>query len=100
MPFVGFIPALAIGLVDQSPNLGPMIALYTIANLFDLAFVFPLLVSKIVNLHPMLVVVSVIVGSQVGGVMGMVVSIPMAAFLKILFREIYNELYCKGEYRF
>lgn len=94
-PFLGFIPALIIGLVDQNPNttLGAMTILYLVANIIDLALVFPILVSKIVNLHPMVVVVSVILGSQFGGVVGMIVSIPLAAFIKLLFQEIYNEIY-------
>ena len=94
-PFIGYAPALIIGLVDQNPNttLGAMTALYLIANIIDLALVFPVLVSKIVNLHPVVVVVSVIVGSQFGGVVGMIISIPMAAFIKLLFQEIYLDLY-------
>ncbi len=97
-PFLGFLPALIIGLVDQNPNttLGAMTLLYLIANIIDLALVFPLLVSKIVNLHPIVVVVSVIVGSQFGGVIGMIISIPLAAFFKLLFQEIYSELYGKA----
>lgn len=96
-PIVGFIPALIVGLVDQNPNttLGAMVILYVVANIIDLAFVFPLLVSKIVNLHPILVVVSVILGSQFGGIVGMIISIPMAAFLKLLFEEVHSELYSK-----
>jgi putative permease len=38
-------------------------------------------------------VVSVILGSQFAGIVGMIVSIPLAAFLKLLFQEIYRELY-------
>ncbi|MBD66836.1 MAG: hypothetical protein CME62_16655 [Halobacteriovoraceae bacterium] len=94
-PIVGFLPALVVGLVDQNPNttIGAMVILYLVANIIDLALVFPVLVSKIVNLHPMIVVASVIVGSQFGGVVGMLVSIPLAAFIKLLFKEVYSELY-------
>lgn len=94
-PIVGFLPALIIGFVDQNPNttIGAMVLLYVIANVIDLAFVFPILVSKIVNLHPMIVVVSVILGSQFAGVVGMIISIPLAAFFKLLFIELYKELY-------
>jgi putative permease len=45
--------------------------------------------SKVVNLHPVAVVLSVIVGSHYGGIIGMVVSIPLAAFFKILIQELY-----------
>jgi putative permease len=93
-PILGFVPALVVGLVDNNTtSLGAMVVLYLIANIVDLAFVFPLLVSKIVNLHPVLVVISVIVGSQFAGVLGMVISIPMAALFKLIFLEIYKELY-------
>lgn len=90
-PLLGFAPALIIGLVDNNPDLtmGAMTLLYLIANIIDLAFVFPLLVSKVVNLHPVAVVLSVIVGSHYAGIIGMVVSIPLAAFIKILANELY-----------
>lgn len=94
-PIVGFVPALVIGLVDQSlAGVFPsMIFLYLIANIIDLAFVFPILVSKIVNLHPVIVVASVLIGSQFAGVAGMIISIPLAAFLQMLVQEIYYEIY-------
>ncbi len=69
-----------------------MVIIYTIANLIDMILVFPLLVSKIVNLHPIVVVVSIIIGSQLGGIVGMIVIIPFIAFFKILFIEIYKDL--------
>ena len=67
--------------------------MFLIVNAFDLALVFPILVSKIVNLHPIVVVVSVILGSQMMGVVGMVISIPLAAAIKLLLTEIYKYLY-------
>lgn len=94
-PIIGFLPALIVGLVDQNPDttLGAMVILYLVANIVDLALVFPLLVSKIVNLHPMMVIASVIIGSQFAGVIGMIISIPIAAFIKLLFIEVYRDLY-------
>ena len=64
-----------------------------IANAIDIALIFPILVSKIVDLHPMLVILSVILGSQLMGVAGMVVSIPIAASIKLIIEEIYLEFY-------
>jgi len=94
-PFIGFVPALVIGLsggYDDSLVLA-MVILYMVANIIDLAIVFPILVSKIVNLHPIVVVLSVIIGSQFIGVVGMIISIPIAAFFKILFEQIYSDIY-------
>lgn len=94
-PFIGYVPALIVGLsggYDDSLII-TMSVLYAVANIFDLAIVFPVLVSKIVNLHPIVVVLSVIIGSQFLGVAGMIVSIPIAAFFKILFEQIYSDIY-------
>jgi putative permease len=93
-PVIGFIPAIGIALLSKDPqvSLWGMVTIYTIANLIDMILVFPLLVSKIVNLHPIVVVVSIIVGSQLGGIVGMIVIIPFIAFFKILFIEIYKDL--------
>jgi putative permease len=93
-PIIGFIPAFGIALLSKDPNvtMWGMVIVYTIANLIDNILVFPLLVSKIVNLHPILVVVSIIIGSQLGGIIGMIVIIPFIAFFKILFIEIYKDL--------
>jgi putative permease len=93
-PVLGWLPALLVGLLrPQETNLLGMNFVYLVANLVDMALVFPLLVSKIVNLHPLVVVSSVVVGSQVAGVGGMLVSVPVAAFLKLLVLEAHRSLY-------
>lgn len=93
-PIIGFVPAFFVALLSKDPNVSmlAMIIIYGLANLIDMILVFPLLVSKIVNLHPIVVVVSVIIGSQVGGIIGMIVIIPFIAFFKLLFKEIYKDL--------
>jgi putative permease len=93
-PIIGFIPAFGIALLSKDPNISMwgMVTVFAVANIIDNILVFPLLVSKIVNLHPILVVVSIIIGSQLGGIIGMIVIIPFIAFFKILFIEIYKDL--------
>lgn len=93
-PILGVIPGIAIALLSKDPSASMigMLVVFAIANLIDMILVFPLLVSKIVNLHPIVVVVSIIVGSQIGGIIGMIVIIPFIAFFKLLFKEIYKDL--------
>lgn len=93
-PVIGFVPAFFIALLSKDPNVSmlAMVIVFTVANLIDMILVFPLLVSKIVNLHPIVVVVSIIIGSQLAGIVGMIVIIPFIAFFKLLFKEIYKDL--------
>lgn len=95
-PILGVIPAVILTMLEYgmtSPTMGAVLILYAVANAVDVFFVFPFLVSKIVNLHPMIVAVSVIVGSHYMGITGMVISIPVVAAIKLIITEIYNEIY-------
>lgn len=93
-PVIGYVPAFFVALLSKDPNASmlAMSLIFIIANLVDMILVFPLLVSRIVNLHPIVVVVSIVVGSQLGGIVGMIVIIPFIAFFKLLFKEIYKDL--------
>ena len=92
---IGFVPPILFALVEYGygTTLGAIMMLFLIANFIDIAIVFPILVSKVVDLHPLLVVVSVILGSQWLGIVGMIISIPFAAALKANFsRDIQRNL--------
>lgn len=93
-PIAGYIPALLIGFLSKDATISilGMTLVFLIANLVDIILVFPMLVSKIVNLHPIVVILSIIVGSQLGGIVGMIVVIPLVAFFKLLFYEIHKDL--------
>src|SRR5690606_10909843 len=96
-PLIGAAPGLIYALAEYGAGgtFAAILVLYTLANAIDIALVFPILVSRIVDLHPLVVVVSVILGSQSLGVIGMVISIPLAAALKLIILEVYQAIYTK-----
>ncbi len=98
-PLLGMVPAIILTFSEygHGPELIVVITLFCIANVIDLAIVFPVLVSKIVDLHPIVVVVSVIIGSQYFGLVGMVISVPAVAALKLIFVELYRTFYLTSD---
>jgi putative permease len=100
-PIIGVLPALLMILSDpaQSALLWPLVAVYTAVNLFDMVVIFPLLVAKLVNLHPMILIVAVMVGQQYYGLVGMLISIPIATGLKVVLHEIHSAIYDTGASR-
>jgi putative permease len=94
-PIIGAIPAIIWAFSEYGFGQESLVVvtIFLVANVIDLAIVFPILVSKIVDMHPIVVVLSVILGSQFMGVTGMIISIPVAAALKLFFVEIFNSLY-------
>lgn len=93
-PLIGFAPALAFGLVNgmTSFDLVLLTMVFAIAQIIDMAFLIPVMVAKIVNLHPVTVIVVIIAGAQVMGILGMIISIPFAATLKVTVGTIYRYL--------
>lgn len=99
-PIIGAVPAILIALVSPEAAVGSTHAItlllltgvYFIAQLIDVLFVIPLVVAKIVDLHPVTVVVMVIAGAEVAGILGMMISIPVASAAKLTFNALYSHL--------
>jgi len=94
-PLIGAVPGLVLAVLEPSvPNqLAYVLSIYLAANVIDTILIFPLVVAKIVDLHPVIVVISVILGSQVFGIVGMLVAVPVMTILKILTQELYSRVY-------
>ena len=45
----------------------------------------PKLLSKSISVHPLLVIVSLIFGSAIGGFLGMLLAVPVGALIMLLF---------------
>ncbi len=52
----------------------------------------PRLMSHSIHVHPMLVIVALIAGNSMGGVMGMLLAVPVSALLKLWFDRAINSL--------
>ncbi len=99
-PLIGAVPAVLIALISEdgaiyepmSVNLFVVTSAYFIAQLIDVFFIIPFVVARIVNLHPVTVILAIIVGAQLMGILGMMISIPVASVLKLTVSAVYNHL--------
>jgi len=93
-PIIGTIPAVVLALINgaSTVELSLLLLVYFIAQIIDAAFIIPVVVAKIVDLHPITVIVVIIIGAQVMGVVGMLISIPVASALKVTLGTIFRHL--------
>lgn len=91
-PIFGALPAVVIsfGNGGNQTELLWILAIYGGAQLLDTVLFVPFVVAKIVDLHPVTVVLAILVGSQVLGVLGMIISIPLFSALKVSSIAIYR----------
>ena len=94
-PFIGAVPGLMVAAFDSThPGLFvPVVMIYLIANIVDTVFIFPVVVAKLVDLHPLILIVIVMVGQQYYGLIGMLISIPIATALKVIIQKVYSAVY-------
>ncbi len=93
-PIIGAVPAFVIAMVNQDAFSTILFVsfVYALAQIIDMVVIIPLVVAKIVNLHPVTVVIVIIIGSQVMGVLGMIISIPAASVIKLTLSAVYNHV--------
>ncbi len=90
-PVLGAIPAVALAAFHPEGWLMVLkvLAVFVIVQQLENNLLVPKVQGDSVKLHPTVIMVSLVVGSQVGGLFGLIVAVPVAAIL----RDIYVYLY-------
>lgn len=80
-PILSAVAPLVVGF-NQSPKLGFMVlGLFIIIHQFENHLIYPLVIRKIVGVHPIVIILSLIIGVELAGFLGILLSIPVAAAL-------------------
>ncbi|MHB1688892.1 MAG: AI-2E family transporter [Ignavibacteriaceae bacterium] len=90
-PLIGGIPAIVISIIQYGDlSHVPLITLLIISVYFvDNGFVQPYVFSKSVDMHPIVIILLIVTGSQLFGVIGMLLAIPLATVIRTMAKEIY-----------
>nr|MBN1228818.1 AI-2E family transporter [Anaerolineae bacterium] len=70
-----------------------IVGIHTAYTQFDLNILIPRIIGRQVHLHPMVVIIGIIIGAQVGGILGVALAAPTIASLRIIGRYIYARLF-------
>ncbi len=90
-PIVGTVLAALMGLLSGSPikMLYSIIAMLIVQQIDD-HFLAPQIVGNSVGLHPVFTMMAIIIGGNIGGLLGMLIAVPLAASFKVLFSSWYH----------
>jgi predicted PurR-regulated permease PerM len=90
-PIVGGSAAVLVVLMTGGSGITMLlvVAAFLIIQLADNVLVQPLVVARSVDLHPLLIIFSVIIGGQFFGIMGMLLAVPATGIIKVLISELY-----------
>lgn len=69
-----------------------VVAVYFVLRHAEDYLVIPNVIGRIVRLHPVIVIFSVLAGVVLGGIMGMLLAVPVAATAKVILEYVYAKL--------
>lgn len=88
-PILSAIPAIGVALIQDGFSLALItLGLYLIIQQFENHLIHPLVVKKIVGIPSLLAILSLIVGAQLAGFLGMIIAVPVAAALMEFLSDV------------
>lgn len=88
-PILAAVPGVAIAFIDGGTSLGLLVlGLYLIIQQFENHLIYPLVVTKVVGVPPLLVILALIIGYEFAGFLGIILSVPIAAIVQELVKDI------------
>lgn len=90
-PILASVPAIIIGFGDSTALGIIMMGLYTIIQQFENHLLYPLVVKKIVGINSLVVIISLLVGYNLAGFLGIILAVPLATLLMELVSDLEKE---------
>ena len=93
IPYFGPITGAIIAIIVSVLQTGDfhlasyVIVAFIIIKLIDDTIVLPMVMSKSVHISPLTVLLAIMIGGQLFGILGMLLSIPVAGFIKVIVHE-------------
>lgn len=88
-PIMSAIPGVILAFTTGGASLAIIIAaFYLLVQQFESHLIYPLVVRKVVGVPPILVILALIIGAQLGGFLGILISVPVAAALMEFIEDI------------
>lgn len=87
-PVLSAVPAVLIGLATSPLAALAIIALYFLVQQIENYLVVPTVMKRALNLSPLIVILSLMVGFKVGGVLGALLAVPTVLILRVIISEL------------
>lgn len=92
-PIIGAVPAVVLAYLAAPALAVKVIIFYLVVQQFENQIIVPKIMGHVIDLHPIAVIISLLIGGQLFGVAGMMLAVPVAAIVKVLL----NHLWIKEE---
>lgn len=89
-PIIAIIPAVFFAFIQDPPLAVAVVILYLVIQQLENHLLVPMIMSRSVGINPILVILSVLVGSSLGGLLGAVIAVPVVSGLMVFIHDFMN----------
>lgn len=88
-PIIGSIPAVLLAFTTSWKLVIAVIISNVFVQMVESSFFSPYIMGKSVQIHPIGIIFILIVGAELGGIVGMIIAVPLATILKTIYTEVF-----------
>lgn len=87
-PLIGAAPAVVVALTISTKMLLLVLTVNIIIQVLEGNILSPNIVGRSLHLHPLLIIIALLAGEAVGGIIGLIVAVPVLAVCKVIISRI------------
>src|SRR5699024_10501675 len=90
-PIIGSIPAVLLAFTTSWKLVIAVIISNVFVQMVESSFFSPYIMGKSVQIHPIGIIFIFIVGAELGGIVGMIIAVPLATILKQFIQRYFSK---------
>ncbi|KIM18336.1 membrane protein [Apilactobacillus kunkeei] len=89
-PYIGIMPSVFVALSTSVGELVWVVIVVIIVQQLDGNLVYPNVIGKSLNIHPLTIIIILMAAGNIAGLMGMILAIPLYAVVKVVVQYLYS----------
>lgn len=89
-PFLGAAPAVLMASTVSWKMVMMVILVNTVIQILESNVVSPQVVGRTLQMHPLFIIFALLVGGEVGGVIGLILAVPFFAAMKVIIQHVFK----------
>ncbi|MPQ43106.1 AI-2E family transporter, partial [Clostridium tarantellae] len=85
---LGMIPAILVAIMDGSMKVVWVIIAFIIIQQIEGNIISPQITASSINMHPLAILILLLIGDKLGGLLGMILIIPIAVVIKVIYEDL------------
>lgn len=90
-PIIGAVPALLLAYLVSSALAVKVLVFYLVVHQLENHIIVPKIMGHTIALHPVVIIISLLIGGQLMGIIGMMLAVPAAAILKVVVKHLWYQ---------